>query len=86
LTGSSFPSDDLCAFFRSFISFGRSAVWLAFAGSWAYFFYLGEYYTALTGKYSVLTSAWSLGVEEKFYLIWPQLVVRIGLSTIERGL
>jgi hypothetical protein len=65
LTGSSFPSDDLCAFFRSFISFGRSAVWLAFAGSWAYFFYLGEYYTALTGKYSVLTSAWSLGVEEK---------------------
>jgi len=57
-----------------------------FAGSWAYFFYLGDYYTALTGKYSVLTSAWSLGVEEKFYLIWPQLVVRIGLSTIEKTL
>jgi peptidoglycan/LPS O-acetylase OafA/YrhL len=54
----------------------------AFAGSWAYFFYLGDYYTALTGRYSVLTSAWSLGVEEKFYLIWPQFVVRLGLKRL----
>lgn len=56
----------------------------AFAGSWAYFFYLGDYYTALTQKYSVLTSAWSLGVEEKFYLIWPQLIKRAGLSTVTK--
>ena len=54
----------------------------AFAGSWAYFFYLGDYYTALTGRYSMLTSAWSLGVEEKFYLIWPQFVVRLGLKRL----
>jgi peptidoglycan/LPS O-acetylase OafA/YrhL len=56
----------------------------AFPGSWAYFFYLGDYFTALTGKYSVLTSAWSLGVEEKFYLIWPQLVIRAGLTALTR--
>jgi len=54
----------------------------AFAGSWAYFFYLGDYYTALTGRYSILTSAWSLGVEEKFYLIWPQFVVRLGIRRL----
>ncbi len=55
-----------------------------FAGSWAYFFYLGDYFTALTGRYSVLTSAWSLGVEEKFYLLWPQVVVRVGLRAMTR--
>jgi len=54
----------------------------AFAGSWAYFFYRGDYYTALTGRYSILTSAWSLGVEEKFYLIWPQFMVRLGLKRL----
>jgi peptidoglycan/LPS O-acetylase OafA/YrhL len=56
----------------------------AFPGSWAYFFYLGDYYTAVTGRYSVLTSAWSLGVEEKFYLIWPQIVGRVSLRTLTR--
>jgi peptidoglycan/LPS O-acetylase OafA/YrhL len=48
-----------------------------FPGSVATFFYMGDYYTALTGHYSILTSAWSLGVEEKFYLLWPWLLVRI---------
>jgi peptidoglycan/LPS O-acetylase OafA/YrhL len=48
-----------------------------FQGSVATFFYLGDYYTALTGRYSLLTSAWSLGVEEKFYLLWPLLLVRL---------
>ena len=48
-----------------------------FPGSVATFFYLGDYYTALTGHYSLLTSAWSLGVEEKFYLLWPLLLVRL---------
>ena len=55
-----------------------------FAGSWAYLFYLGDYYTAVIGHYSILTSAWSLGVEEKFYLIWPQVVVRAGLRAMTR--
>jgi peptidoglycan/LPS O-acetylase OafA/YrhL len=55
-----------------------------FAGSWAYLLYLGDYYTALTGRYSALTSAWSLGVEEKFYLIWPQVIVRVGLKSMTR--
>jgi peptidoglycan/LPS O-acetylase OafA/YrhL len=59
------------------------AVWIIcrlagpFPGSVATFFYMGDYYTALTGHYSILTSAWSLGVEEKFYLLWPFLLVRI---------
>jgi peptidoglycan/LPS O-acetylase OafA/YrhL len=56
----------------------------AFPGSWFYFFYLGDYFTAITGKYSVLTSAWSLGIEEKFYLIWPQFVVRLGLTGLTK--
>jgi peptidoglycan/LPS O-acetylase OafA/YrhL len=48
-----------------------------FSGSVATFFYLGDYYTALTGNYSLLTSAWSLGVEEKFYLLWPLLLMML---------
>jgi peptidoglycan/LPS O-acetylase OafA/YrhL len=48
-----------------------------FPGSVASFFYLGDYYTALTGHYGRLTLAWSLGVEEKFYLLWPLLLVRL---------
>ncbi len=52
----------------------------AFPGEWAYFFYLGDYYTALTRKYGELTHAWSLGVEEKFYLIWP-----FALGRVHRG-
>jgi len=48
-----------------------------FAGSWATFFYLGDYYHALTGRYNILTVAWSLGVEEKFYLLWPLLLARV---------
>lgn len=48
-----------------------------FPGSTATFFYMGDYYTALTGHYGILTAAWSLGVEEKFYLLWPLLLVRM---------
>lgn len=32
-----------------------------FAGSWATFFYMGDYYHALTQRYNILTVAWSLG-------------------------
>lgn len=53
-----------------------------FRGSTATFFYLGDYYTALTGHYSILTSAWSLGVEEKFYLLWPLLLAHIKRPTL----
>lgn len=51
-----------------------------FAGSWATFFYMGDYYHALAQHYNILTVGWSLGVEEKFYLLWPFLLVRV-----ERG-
>lgn len=57
-----------------------------FQGSIAAFFYLGDYYTALTGRYSILTSVWSLGVEEKFYLLWPLLLVRIKRPTLIKAL
>jgi peptidoglycan/LPS O-acetylase OafA/YrhL len=48
-----------------------------FAGSWATFFYMGDYYHAFTQRYNILTVAWSLGVEEKFYLLWPFVLTRI---------
>lgn len=48
-----------------------------FAGSWATFLYMGDYYHALTQHYNSLTAAWSLGVEEKFYLLWPFLLARV---------
>ncbi len=51
-----------------------------FAGRWFYFFYLGDYYTATTKVYGVMTHAWSLGVEEKFYLLWPMLLLRVKRS------
>jgi peptidoglycan/LPS O-acetylase OafA/YrhL len=54
----------------------------AFAGEWFYFFYLGDYYTALTTKYGALTHTWSLGVEEKFYLLWPMLLLRLKRSNL----
>jgi peptidoglycan/LPS O-acetylase OafA/YrhL len=66
------------------------AVWIlcriagSFAGSWAYFFYLGDYYTAIRQNYSMMTSAWSLGVEEKFYLLWPQFLGRLGLPKLTK--
>jgi len=48
-----------------------------FPGSWAIFFYMGDYYQAFIQRYSMLTVAWSLGVEEKFYLLWPFVLTRI---------
>jgi len=48
-----------------------------FPGSWATFFYMGDYYYAVHQRYSAMTIAWSLGLEEKFYLLWPLLLARI---------
>ncbi len=68
------------------------AVWILcrlsgpFAGRWAYFFYLGDYYTALHQHYGVMTMAWSLGVEEKFYLIWPFVLMRVERTKLIKGL
>jgi len=45
-------------------------------------FYMGDYYHALNQHYSMLTVAWSLGVEEKFYLLWPFLLTRIQPPTL----
>ncbi|HTZ82961.1 MAG TPA: acyltransferase [Candidatus Acidoferrales bacterium] len=49
----------------------------SFPGSWATFFYMGDYYYAFRQNYGPMTVAWSLGVEEKFYLLWPFLLARI---------
>ena len=48
-----------------------------FPGSWATFFYMGDYYYAFHQRYSAMTIAWSLGVEEKFYLLWPFVLTRV---------
>jgi peptidoglycan/LPS O-acetylase OafA/YrhL len=45
------------------------------------FFYVGDYYNGLKqllpeGPKSIMGMTWSLGVEEKFYLIWPWVFVR----------
>jgi peptidoglycan/LPS O-acetylase OafA/YrhL len=48
-----------------------------FPGSWATFFYMGDYYYAFHQRYSAMTIAWSLGVEEKFYLLWPFILIRV---------
>lgn len=43
----------------------------------ASFFYMGDYYTAMhpSHAHQIMGITWSLGVEEKFYLIWPAICV-----------
>lgn len=65
----------LCALFLS-----------SFAEKWATFFYLGDYYLAITAAYGPLTIAWSLGVEEKFYLLWPALLSKVNRLKLIYGI
>jgi len=53
-----------------------------FPGRWATFFYMGDYYYAFHQQYSAMTIAWSLGVEEKFYLLWPFILTRVERPTL----
>ena len=39
--------------------------------------YMGDYYSALYPTTPMLGIAWSLGIEEKFYLLWPSVFVRM---------
>ncbi len=43
----------------------------------ASFFYMGDYYTAMhpSHAHQIMGITWSLGVEEKFYLLWPAICV-----------
>jgi peptidoglycan/LPS O-acetylase OafA/YrhL len=50
-------------------------------GRWepvAAFFYMGDYYQALfNSDNAIMGITWSLGVEEKFYLLWPAVFVAL---------
>jgi peptidoglycan/LPS O-acetylase OafA/YrhL len=50
-------------------------------GPWepvATFFYMGDYYRAFHDSPNLLMGiAWSLGIEEKFYLLWPMVFVAL---------
>lgn len=42
--------------------------------AWFSFFYVADYYTIIShGSVGIMGICWSLGVEEKFYLLWPFL-------------
>ena len=55
----------------------------------AAFGYVVNYYNAFQGHEGTLAHAWSLAVEEQFYLVWPVafiLLARRGEATLRRGL
>lgn len=60
-------------------------VHLAFSEWMASALYVNDYYSALHFRPSTaLTHTWSLGVEEKFYLLWPVLFMALRRSGVRR--
>lgn len=53
-----------------------------FSSKWATLFYVCDYYLALGAPYDPLTLSWSLGVEEKFYLLWPLFLAKVKRQTL----
>ena len=45
----------------------------------------GSNYFATDNFFSVFMHTWSLGVEEKFYLIWPAILLLCGLGVVGAG-
>jgi len=63
-------------FIGSMLIFGKSIHWTQAAAS---FVFLGNYYQAIFGDPNTgLSHAWTLGVEQQFYLLWPPLFVLLG--------
>jgi peptidoglycan/LPS O-acetylase OafA/YrhL len=58
-------------------------------GRWWAFFYMMDFHQALfdvSGRDGVLGMAWSLGIEEKYYLIWPSVLRRFKRETLLKAL
>ncbi|HTZ60822.1 MAG TPA: acyltransferase [Acidobacteriaceae bacterium] len=58
-------------------------------GRWWAFFYMMDFHQALydiSGRDGVLGMAWSLGIEEKYYLIWPTVLKRFKRETLLKAL
>jgi peptidoglycan/LPS O-acetylase OafA/YrhL len=65
-------------FIGSMLVFGKPIHWTQAAASFAF---LGNYYQALFGDPNTgLSHAWTLGVEQQFYLLWPPLFLFFGRS------
>lgn len=63
--------------------FGKRLVW---PQAWASFFYVNNYYQAVTGDpNTALSHTWSLGVEEQFYLLWPALFLQLSTDLRKAG-
>jgi peptidoglycan/LPS O-acetylase OafA/YrhL len=63
-------------FIGSMLVFGKAIDWPQAAAA---FVFLGNYYQALLGDPNTgLSHAWTLGVEQQFYLLWPVLFLFLG--------
>ena len=59
-------------------------------GRWWSFFYMMDFYNAIYAvpgtAVNILGMAWSLGIEEKYYLIWPSVLKRFKRETLLKAL